>query len=425
MWRAIYLGLRLAWYRSVALWGLVPTALGIHLNYQGHSPHAMLCLGCGLVVMAGGMALSARGVKGGHYVGGGRLFRLGQMIVLVALAMLYAQWRMGDSFSLSRVVLEMTGGNGREQTSLSARLYHHTEGHGISPEVQRLMGAIALGYLPRGEEGSDEQALRRNFVRSGGAHILVVSGFHLGVVVALGAFVLSVLRRFRWGRAIYFVWLLLLVWGFVVLTGGSPPTIRAAMMLTFVLIGRWLFCPIYLPNILAVSALVQLLTEPTLLYSAGMWLSYMAVLSIGLYAGPLVESAGRFRSRALRYLWQVWAVSISVQVYVLPLCLYLFGAVSWSFVWTSLPMALVSTLLIPLALIIYMLEGLGLALVPLNTLAEWLGQGLLEVAQFGSRLSPLWVEWRLPLWALVVLWALASVYPLYQTGRRYTELMGR
>ncbi len=171
MWRAIYLGLRLAWYRSVALWGLVPTALGIHLHYQGHSPHAMLCLGCGLVVMAGGMALSARGVKGGHYVGGGRLFRLGQIVVLLALAMLYAQWRMGDGFSLSRVMQGMTGGDGTAKTSLSARLYRHTEGHEISPEVQRLMGAIALGYLPRGEESSDEQTLRRDFVRSGGGRI--------------------------------------------------------------------------------------------------------------------------------------------------------------------------------------------------------------------------------------------------------------
>lgn len=422
MWETIWLGLRLEWYRSIALRCLVPMALGICLTYQGHSPHALVCLGCGLVLLGVGMLCMSRGVEGGCYLGGGRTFRLGQIVVLTALSMIYAERRMGDEFSLSEAIVKVTMGQG--EGSLSERLHGYLSTTDISPEVRHLMGAIALGYLPReGDGGEALVALRQEFVRSGAAHILVVSGFHLGVVAGLGALVLSGLRRFRRGRAIYFALLLVLIWGFVFLTGGAPPTIRAAIILSLVLVGQWLFLPVYLPNILAVAALLQLLVEPTLLYSVGMWLSYMAVLSISIYAGPLATCIGTFRWQVVRYLWQAWTVGIGVQVYVLPLVLYTFGAVSWSFVWTGVPLMLLSTLLIPLSLLIYMLGWMGIVLPPLDSLAELLGQWMLVVARFGSRLSPLWQELRLPLWALIGLWVLASLYPLYKVGSRYVDRM--
>lgn len=424
IWQTIWLGLRLEWYRSAALRWLIPIALGIYLCYQGHSPYAFVCLGCGFVLLGVGMLCMSRGVEGGCYLGGSRAFRLGQMIVITALAMLYAERRMGDGFSLSRAIVAFTRTIEQGESSLSERLHRHLSTTDISPEVQQLMGAIALGYLPRGGAESEGAAtLRQEFVRSGGAHILVVSGFHLGVVAGLGAIALSALRRFRWGRAMYFVSLLVLTWGFVFLTGGAPATIRAAIILSLVLIGRWLFLPVYLPNILAVSALLQLLIEPTLLYNVGMWLSYMAVLSISIYAKPLATCVGPFRWRAMSYLWQAWAVGIGVQVYVLPLVLYAFGAASWSFIWTGVPLVLLSTLLIPLSLLIYMLGWMGVVLPPLDSLAELLGQWMLAVARFGSQLVPLWQELRLPLGALIGLWILASLYPLYKEGYRHLDLM--
>lgn len=422
--KVIWLGLRLEWYRSIALRWLVSIALGIFLTYQGYSSQALLCLSCALILIAMGMLCMSRGIEGGCYLGGTRMFRLGQAILLMAFAMLYAQWRMGDNFSLSRAVVYMTcQGDGDEGTTLAGRVHHRLDTTDISPEVRRLMGAIALGYLPREDTKQERERvmLKQEFLRSGAAHILVVSGFHLGVVVGVGAVALSVLRRIKRGRGIYFVSLLGMVWGFVVLTGGAPPTIRAAIIISLVLLGQWRFWPIYVPNLLAVAALLQILIEPRLLCHVGMWLSYMAVLSIAVYTDPITRCIGAFRWRTLRYLWQAWVVGLAVQVYVLPLCLYAFGAVSWSFVWTGVPLMLLSSLLIPVSLLIYALGWLGLTLPLLNTLAEYLGQWILAVVRFGSHLSPLWQQADLPLWGLIGLWTIASVYPLYKSGTKHLD----
>lgn len=240
-----------------------------------------------------------------------------------------------------------------------------------------LISALALGYLPRGE---DSQELRQSFARSGVAHVLAVSGFHLGIVALLLSLLLVRLVGLRHGGRTYISCMLLGVWGFTLISGWAVPTIRASLMLSLYLLGRALGRNPRLPNILALSALIQLLLSPYALYSVGFALSYSAVLSIYLLYAPLYESVGYLRHPIFAWLWQGLSLCLSAQVLVLPLCLYYWGTSSLAFVWSSVPMGLLAMILLPLSWLF-----LGLSTLPLPT--ELLIEGLNSLAGLMLRLS--------------------------------------
>lgn len=97
-------------------------------------------------------------------------------------------------------------------------------------------------------------------------------------------------------------------------------------------------------------------------------------------------------------------LTLSAQLLTLPLCLYLFGYVSWSFVYTTLPLSLIASALIPLGLISYFVAFLGLPLGFLCIALDALSTLALGVANFGASLDMLISEAQLPLWGLLIIW---------------------
>lgn len=96
----------------------------------------------------------------------------------------------------------------------------------LSPEVQHLMAGMSLGYLPHNEAND---SLRQDFALSGAAHLLAVSGFHLGVIILAMQWLL---KPFRLHRKLYFALLILSAWLFTAFVGMNVATQRAAIMLS-------------------------------------------------------------------------------------------------------------------------------------------------------------------------------------------------
>lgn len=382
---------------------LVPLLIGIYCS--GASPSyviACFAIGIALVLLSYWAVHLGQARLSYLYHGAQYGMRLGCLLSLIALSMVYTELR-GITPKL-------------ESTGLQTELIELGHQAGYTPQVERLVGAISLGYTERDE---DTRAMRRAFAFSGAAHILAVSGYHLGLVVALLAGCIGYVRRFAWGAQLYTIVLLVSAWLFTALTGWGVPTIRAAMMLTLYLLARLLGRQTYLPQILALSATLQLLYDPTLIYSVGMWLSYIAVWSIYLYGQKFFGCIGEVQQPILRYLWGALTITFAAQVLTLPLCLYIFGYVSWSFIFTCLPLAVLASLLIPLGLVNYLLLYMGIALPEVSAVINFLGEGMLSVTRFGETLTPLVMELRLPLWGLIVLWALALL-PLLRAGKPTT-----
>lgn len=152
-------------------------------------------------------------------------------------------------------------------------------------------------------------------LRTGTYHLLAISGLHVGLVL----FLITRLPVHRRARIPFQVGVLL---GFTVLTGASPPVLRAALMFLLaagtVLSGR----PVVPLNTLGAAAAILLGASPSLLHSVGFQLSFVAVLSIltwGRRLGSRV-AAGRPLSPPILSL----AISLATCVGTAPLVLLYF-----------------------------------------------------------------------------------------------------
>ncbi len=122
------------------------------------------------------------------------------------------------------------------------------------------------------------------YVRAGGAHLLSVSGLHLGIFfVTLQGF-FSVLVRDKRKLALLLVVSLVAV---VLMTGGRLPVTRAALMLgLFVMAGLFRREP-DAPTSLAIALIGLLFFNPRLVFDVGFQLSFLSVASLLLWHEPL------------------------------------------------------------------------------------------------------------------------------------------
>ncbi|AMR32647.1 hypothetical protein A0256_15065 [Mucilaginibacter sp. PAMC 26640] len=210
------------------------------------------------------------------------------------------------------------------------------------------------------------------YSKTGTIHILSVSGGHVAIIYILLAWMLGFLDNFKRGKLIKAVIIIVLIWGYALLTGFSPAVNRAALMISMVICGKTYSRYINTLNILAFSAFALLLYDPYLLMDVGFQLSYLAVAGLIIFQ-PMVYRWLSFKNRAANYLWNACSVSIAAQLITFPLSAFYFHQFPVYF--------LVSNLLILLPVVIIMYAGLFLLALPQITFVSgWLGYVLEHAA---------------------------------------------
>src|SRR6185312_4559811 len=131
--------------------------------------------------------------------------------------------------------------------------------------------------LTLGEKSYLSEDITEPFMQSATYHIFAVDGLRMAIL--FGIF-FKTLRWFRVPRNICSAIILPLLWFYVDLTGRPASAIRAAVMLTIVLVGWMLKRPVDVPNSLFAAALVLLLWQPQQLFQAGFQLSFCVVFCI-------------------------------------------------------------------------------------------------------------------------------------------------
>ena len=200
-----------------------------------------------------------------------------------------------------------------------------------------------LKALIVGDRNSISNDLRQAFNRAGIGHLLAISGLHMGIV-ATGAFLifkvlLSHIQFFLW-----YAWtkkgavLLSIIPVFIygLLSGMSPSTQRAVIMVT-VFLAAFLFEREHDPmNTLAVAALLILVVHPPSLFSISFQLSFTAVFAI-LYGLSRVQIPWRSDSRGIKTpkhvrvttkLFYFFMVSFFAILGTLPLVMFYFNQIS-------------------------------------------------------------------------------------------------
>ncbi len=161
--------------------------------------------------------------------------------------------------------------------------------------------------------------IRERFMQVGLAHVLAASGFHVAVILGL---VRSLTRRFAekaqfgWGAAVLII--------YVLVTGGSPSVLRAALMGCAALLAPLMQRQINALGSLLLAATLLLIWNPLWIWDLGFQLSFLATLGLLVSTPPVLKRLDWLPPTIASLI----AVPIAVSVWVLPLQLYIFGVLA-------------------------------------------------------------------------------------------------
>lgn len=124
------------------------------------------------------------------------------------------------------------------------------------------------------------------FVNAGIAHVLALSGMHVGILAAIILFILFPINFTGLYR-----WRLLLtgsmLWVYALISGLSPSTVRACIMISIVFLSIFTQRKASAFNALCISAILILIIDPWALFDIGFQLSFICVASIILFVNRL------------------------------------------------------------------------------------------------------------------------------------------
>ncbi len=192
--------------------------------------------------------------------------------------------------------------------------------HKYSPgeKEQGLAEAILIGY-----KDDLDKNLGQSYINTGVVHIIVIAGLHLGMVYWVLVLFTRPLRKRKKIKWLAPVIIIPGLWLFSLATGAHPPVMRAALMLTCVVLAESLRRKTSVYNTLALTAFLLLCYDPFWFWDAGFQLSFAAVVSIVTFTRPIYNRI-YIKNKALNFIWKINAVSISAQLLTIPFSIYHF-----------------------------------------------------------------------------------------------------
>lgn len=221
---------------------------------------------------------------------------------------------------------------------------------GLTASERALVRALVLG-----QRDELEAEVNQAFVRSGTVHVLAVSGMHVGLIYILLAHLFSGIGKGRWAGAMRMAAVLLCLWAYVGITGGSPSVLRAASMFSLFALAQLIGRRPSSLNALMIAGVVLLAYDPGMLVQASFQLSFLAVLGILLFLRP-IQALWSPKPWLLKQIWSLVAVSLAAQVFTTPISLVLFKAFPMWFLPANVVVVTAMTLAIYLALAYLVLQ---------------------------------------------------------------------
>lgn len=282
--------------------------------------------------------------------------------------------------------------------------------------------AAVLAALFFGVRSDIDDAVKDRFLRTGTLHLLAVSGFNVGFVLAAVFFLLA---PFHVRRPVRLAVGLAAAWLYVLLVGPQSPVFRAGVMATVWLLGEILGRRSDPLNSLGLSALILWALRPLELFDPGFQLSYAAVIGIVIAVPRLAPRPELFPGETLTFTEKLaregqllfWT-SCAAQAATLPISVAHFYVVTpWS-VFANVPAGF-------LVFALFMAGAVQMAvsaLIPfLAAPAAWIVKGLLALllgilSGFERLPLAMWTTGRLS-WLIWLLLAAACLIFLFSTEK--------
>ncbi|MCR4275324.1 MAG: ComEC/Rec2 family competence protein [Candidatus Wolfebacteria bacterium] len=182
--------------------------------------------------------------------------------------------------------------------------------------------ALASG-LTLGERSEFSKNLKDAMSNSGTTHIVALSGYNITVIVSTAAFLFA----FYFRKNIAFAMTLIIILGFVLMTGAEASVARAAIMGSVALLGKQIGRIYSFRNAMSVSAFLMILQNPKILaFDIGFQLSFLALMGIA-YLSPAIKDFLKLGKEIAQ--WKEILISTaSAQLAVLPILISSFGKFS-------------------------------------------------------------------------------------------------
>ena len=214
------------------------------------------------------------------------------------------------------------------------------------PEETR---GLFLGIL-LGDKSSIEEDVRQNFADSSLSHILAVSGTHISYVVIC----ISVLfKKLKLNKNIRKVLTSLVLFMYLYLVDFSVSATRAVIMSTIVIMQMLFYRKQDTITTIAFSSIIILINNPYSILNIGFLLSYGGTIGIILFVNRIsIESKEDFFQRFKSYLKDICIVTISAQTIIMPIIIYYFNTISFTFIISNIIASLIIGPIIMIGLVI-------------------------------------------------------------------------
>ena len=287
----------------------------------------------------------------------------------------------------------------------------------VSDDEKAVLATLTVNYRK-----ALSRETRSRFSATGVAHILSVSGFHVGIVCAFLSLLFSALPKRSFFHWLKYILTIVLVWAYAFIAGLSNPAVRAALMISIYLIGQMLQLRPERYNTLAAAAFCMLAYDPFSLFDIGFQLSFTAVFFI-LYLQPRFYRLIELRNPIFKSLWGILTVTVAAQIGTVFLSCFYFGQSSSIFLFTNLFLSLLATLLVPLTLIWMILPtgipGIGI----IQWVIEVLSKSMMEVVNRFSQIPGSTFTLRFDLITLLCAYGILGLLLCYFRSKRTWMLL--
>lgn len=224
----------------------------------------------------------------------------------------------------------------------------------LTSQLKKVLDGENLGVgtaLLLGDKQLLSNEVRSSFSNSGAMHVLAVSGLHVGIVLVILTYILSLFSRII-SKTNAVIISIAIIWIYAGITGFSPSVLRASFMFSVLAIAQISGRDKNPMNVLFFSAFVLLLYQPLWIYDIGFQLSYLAMVGIFLIYQPISKLL-YFKNKWLLKIWQGTAVGFAAQAFTVPLTLYYFHQFPNYFVLTNIGMMVFSGVILGIGLFFF------------------------------------------------------------------------
>ena len=236
------------------------------------------------------------------------------------------------------------------------RFYRAVEPYLSDEEFQLLAG------LMFGDTSLMDESLYEQFRLTGTAHVLAVSGLHVGLLYA-------VVLKFLKGRSAVVSAVVSggLILVYAALSSFSVSVLRASFMIALNIAARFLNRRYDLTNAATLTAIVFLFFNPYQLFDSGFQLSFCAAYTMGV-ALPWatlkgIELSDKYKKKWILRAFEIFSPAVMVQIGMTPLILFHFTTFSPAGILINPVAVLLAGLLLPAGLVLFLISMAGVAVV--------------------------------------------------------------